>query len=248
MRKWAFLLLVSAMVLYAVSIWVPLEGFSNDVDVRFLSKAETENFFAADSDGYFERLSLYDLAARGFNNHNAYWQRSIDSAIEPDASLKERVLKSIHKIMPFLKTLNLFGVTYDPEIKWTLAFTDGKIYEQGLPHTREHIIFLTPETVSPDILLHEWIHLYQRKHKTQVQSYLKQQGYNPWRLRAGYPRIRANPDLDEYIYMHPNKEWMLYVYDENPKNINDILRAPIGHRHEHPYEEAAYEIVEAYKK
>jgi hypothetical protein len=57
--------------------------------------------------------------------------------------------------------------------------------------------------------------------------------------------IRANPDLDEFIYMDENGIEMVYKYRSiTPNGINDII--PI--KNEHPFELMAYEIAEDYIK
>lgn len=211
------------------SYYLMREGFENE-SIIFLTKDETASFLAEDPDAYIQSMTPLDLQARGYNNHNAYWQASIDSALEPDAALKEKVIKNIHAVR---------GKVKDPTIPWKIALTTSA-YEQNLPHTRQDIIFLKPNTISEQILLHEMEHLYQRKHKKAFQAFLKAQGYQPWRLRKGYPRIRANPDLDEYIYMSPDNRLMVFIYNESPKSIDDVIRPPGGHEYEHPNEEYAY--------
>ena len=59
-------------------------------------------------------------------------------------------------------------------IKWIFECTDNndkKQYEEGLPHTRENIIFLTKSIIKNNeenlinTLIHEKIHIYQRNNK-----------------------------------------------------------------------------------
>jgi hypothetical protein len=72
---------------------------------------------------------------------------------------------------------------------------------------------------------------------------LKDNKYIVSRRRDSEPLIRANPDLDEYIYKDNDGEEMIYKYKSTmPKGINDI----VPNKNEHPFEKMAYEISEEY--
>jgi hypothetical protein len=74
-----------------------------------------------------------------------------------------------------------------------------------------------------------------------MNKYLKDKGYSVSRRRDSEPFIRANPDLDEYIYKDKNEDELLYLYKSSmPNGINDI----IPNKNEHPFETMAYEISE----
>ena len=111
------------------------------------------------------------------------------------------------------------------------------------------IIFLSPKVINytddnlTKILIHESIHIYQRYNITEINNYLKENNYTVSRRRDSEPLIRANPDLDEYIYKDKDGEEMIYIYKSSmPKGINDI----IPNKNEHPFEKMAYEISEDY--
>jgi hypothetical protein len=69
--------------------------------------------------------------------------------------------------------------------------------------------------------------------------------YTVSRKRETEPLIRANPDLDEFIYKDENEDEMINKYkSETPQGINDIIPS----KNEHPFEVMAYEISEDYIK
>ena len=131
------------------------------------------------------------------------------------------------------------------QLPWVFAKTSGSAYEDGLPHTRApHVIFVSSSTLLlrdkalAKTLLHEKIHVYQRLHPEKTAAAIVGAGYTKTRrLRRDVPLIRANPDLDEWIYMDPKKREMALVYNcDTPDSINDVAEGE-----EHPYEAMAYE-------
>ena len=135
---------------------------------------------------------------------------------------------------------------FDNNYIWKFALI-GDIYEEGFPHTRTDIIFLSPKIFNYNdtdlitVLIHESIHIYQRYNKTEMNKYLNNKGYKVSRRRDSEVFIRANPDLDEYIYKDKKGDELLYLYKSSmPNGINDI----IPNKNEHPFETMAYEISE----
>jgi hypothetical protein len=139
---------------------------------------------------------------------------------------------------------------FDNKYIWKFALID-EVYEEGFPHTRMDIIFLSPKVINYTddnlirILIHESIHIYQRYNITEINNYLKENNYTVSRRRDSEPLIRANPDLDEYIYKDKDGIEMIYKYKSSmPQGINDI----VPNKNEHPFEKMAYEISEDYGK
>ena len=62
------------------------------------------------------------------------------------------------------------------------------------------------------------------------------------RERNSEPLIRANPDLDKYIYknINTNKELYFIYSSTKPNGITDIIK--INNLEEHPYEMEAYNL------
>ena len=56
--------------------------------------------------------------------------------------------------------------------------------------------------------------------------------------------VRANPDLDNWIYENKEGKLMMYKYNSaNPNGINDVTKTT---EYEHPYEMISYIIENTY--
>jgi len=151
-------------------------------------------------------------------------------------------------------------------LPWKLMLV-GNNYEDGLPHTRGEYIFISPTVLSQSYLdlvetmIHEKIHIYQRRYlreKTylsyeKIEVYLTEYmvsklGFTKVKKRSeAVCDIRANPDVDEWIYRDPktNQEMYLCYRSSRPTSVGDT----IGDIHrEHPFEWIAYEISKRYKE
>jgi len=83
--------------------------------------------------------------------------------------------------------------------------------------------------------------------KEKIQEYLIKNNFHISRIRDNTTLIRANPDLDEYIYKDSDGIEMIANYSsEYPKEINDITLKNLSY--EHPFEKMAYELGEEYTK
>lgn len=199
-------------------------------------------------------MSIPDLYARHVKTHQEYRERSAKVALTFEEEEKVVLEKAAEKVNTFFQNMN--SPYIDKErisgILWKFALTENNGYEEGLPHTREDVIFITPKLLQlPEAqlvktLIHERVHIYQRTYLTIFQEVLKTQGYKVWRERHGYPLIRSNPDLDKYIYQSPSGDIMVTVYrNDTPKHIQDTMQP--NELKEHPFEEVAYIIADMYK-
>ena len=198
-----------------------IEKFTNN-NIYFMTKEETINFIINDNDNYIKNMSQYDLYARKVLNTNDYIKLTINSCLNFTDEQK--------KIINNCNNNNFFKIALI-----------NKNYEDGLPHTREDIIFISPEVINNinlnKIIKHELIHIKQRYRTSKFLN-----NYIISRKRNTEPLIRANPDLDEYIYKDiTNNLELYYIYSSSkPNNINDIIK--INNLQEHPYEIEAYEM------
>jgi hypothetical protein len=198
------------------------ENFTNN-KIYFLSKIETTNFIIKDNDNYIKNMSVYDLYARKVLSHEEYINLIINECLDFTEDQKKIIYKCID----------------NNDLSFKIALINDK-YEEGFPHTREDIIFLSPNVIYntnlKKIIKHEITHIKQRYKITNLQ-----QNYIISRKRNTEPLIRANPDLDEYIYKDINSGLELYyIYSsEKPNGINDIIK--INNLGEHPFEIEAYE-------
>jgi hypothetical protein len=217
-----------------------IEHYENENENNniYLTREESANIIKNDSDNYIKNLSKYDLYARDVSMPEEYIYKIIDGCLNFTES-------QIEKLNSCSKIARKF---FDNKYTWKFSLIND-VYEEGFPHTRIDIIFLSPNVINYTddnlikILIHESIHIYQRYNKTEINNYLRENGYTVSRRRDSEPFIRANPDLDEYIYKDKNGDEMIYKYKSSmPKGINDI----IPNKNEHPFEKMAYEISEDY--
>ena len=75
-------------------------------------------------------------------------------------------------------------------------------------------------------LIHEQVHVYQKKYPNELNYYLKKNNFTKLKKRTKYDNIRANPDLNNYIYKDSNNNTYKAVYNLNPKSIEDITYYP----------------------
>ena len=134
-------------------------------------------------------------------------------------------------------------------IPWKFGRVTGKLYEYGLAHTRFNDVIIFSEdslnNTEPQFtktLIHEKIHLYQKQYPNDVQTYLSYNNIVKVKKREYQDYIRANPDLDDWIYKD-NKTGFIFKCEYNskiPKNILDVKNT--NQLFEHPFEKMAVEI------
>jgi hypothetical protein len=86
-------------------------------------------------------------------------------------------------------------------------------------------------------LVHEKVHLYQKKYPKHVELYLSEKGFERVRKREEKDRIRTNPDIDEWIYKKGNRVYKYVYRSAYPTSIEDV-----DGKYEHPHEDMAEEI------
>jgi len=217
-----------------------IDNFEQNNNIKFMNKIETQKFINNDEDNYIKNLSLYDLRARKVKTNEEYKKIVIDNCLDFNDIQKNKIIFCANKAQDF----------FNNNINWNFALISN-IYEEGMPHTRKDIIFLSPNIFNNNddelikTLIHESVHIYQRYNKDIIKKYLNENNYFISRLRKNIHLIRANPDLDEYIYKdNNNNELIAYYTNEYPNGINDITIK--NYSFEHPFEKMAYEIGEKY--
>ena len=223
---------------------------------KVYSAEETNRFLKKDIDLYVQGLSEYDLRARKCRSSEEYINRISSVGIDISYFQKYYVGWCANQADSFFE--NLKHTMYLPDthgihnIEWNIAFFEGDEYEDGMPHTRTHIIFLPKKVLDysmeslTTLLIHEKIHIYQRYNGEIIDSHLKWQGYAKKRHASTEKLIRKNPDINQFIYTNPSSVEMYMVYNsENPKSINDA-KNNMNTEYEHPYEMISYEIEKEY--
>ena len=227
-----------------------IEGFETckKNDPVFMSAGQTAAFLTTDRDTYVSTMTPWDLYARQASDVRAYIDTISSSATNFTPEQQSRFADAAALADAFfLKN----GHAVVASIPWIFAMTKGKIYEDGLSHTRTNIIFVSDEIdETPDTLVrtlvHEKLHLYQRANPEKMAHLLERMGYKRWKLRVYDLRIRANPDLDPWIYTDPldnDKPMACYYSSDKPTSISDVTSSAVK---EHPYERMAYEIAKRY--
>lgn len=229
-----------------------IENFQNNI--TFLDYNTVKNFIIDDNDNYIKNLTEYDLIARNVKNTNDYIN-NITNCIK-NFSLEEKniISKACIQADKFLNTYNnILNGKNIAKIKWKFALTyyNNFEYEEGFPHTRNDIIFLSEKIIPKELnhnfintLIHEKIHIYQRFNN--IDNIIKKLGFIKHYTKKY--NNRANPDLNNFLYTNSNNQLLQCIYNDNPKSINDVVCLNNNHIYEHPYEYIAYKIANEYNK
>ena len=264
------------------------EKYENNDHIYFMTYKDTANFFANDTDMYVRNMTDLDLHARKVKTHMEYINNIEDTAIsftEEEKILLKRcaenadiyLRKETFKELKYMKYADYINGNNIADIKWVFANTYTNRFndilkenEEGLPHTRENVIFLSKNVLKYDelnltnTLIHEKIHIYQRYNSNIFDKIISKMGLkeldkNSYK-NAKY--IRSNPDTNNKIYYMANaahsartdpdteideENIMVCLYRNNkPNGINDVIHT--NYAKEHPYEKIAYEIAENFYK
>lgn len=230
-------------------------------DIFFLNKQEISKFLQNDEDKYVSNLSEIDLYARKVSSSKEYINIIKNCGVDLSKQEKEKLIICCKKADEFLKNHTYHNFSCEPisKMKWKIGCTKNYKeyeYEDGFPHTRGDVVFLSNRNINKYIamsednenlintLIHEKIHVYQKQHSGEMIKLLNNIGYTICDIKVD--RKRSNPDTNEIIYMDPaSKECMFFSYSSNtPKNLSDVIQS--DYTKEHPYEKMAYEIAKSY--
>lgn len=212
--------------------------------VTFVSSKEVAEFLAADRDGYVASLTPIDLYARDVATAAEYKDRIVKLPVDVDESKKKQITKLAQAVDQYLYQSNQHKLASVP---WKIAFMKGDAYENGYPHTRGDVIFLSTNEIDSvalkPTLLHEKVHVYQRMYPDEMAKYIQSNKYRAMKLRKDEPMARSNPDLDDWIYVDPrtSKPMVALYTSQRPSSISDVVLQNAAY--EHPYEKMAYEIA-----
>jgi flagellar basal body-associated protein FliL len=204
------------------------ESNESDGHIYFMTYKETANFFAKDNDRYVRNLTELDLHARNVKTHIEYLNNIEDTAISFTEDEKESLVICAKNADEYLRNEAFKELKYGDalngnkiaDIKWIFANTYTNYFnevikenEQGLPHTRENIIFLSKNVLKNDTsnllnltntLIHEKIHIYQRYNPDIFAKIIKDMGLKELnKATFKYAKyIRSNPDTNDKIYYY----------------------------------------------
>ncbi len=222
----------------------------------FMSKKETQEFLRKDEDNFINNLDPINKKARGVNNIYVYLDRIEEAALDftkEDKVILQKAMNLVEEKMLSTpdKVLADYGINKE-RLKMIrgvrLALTKGKVYENGYPHTRGNVIFLSTDYLDKNrnnenkvvrTLIHEMVHIYQRNNGKIYDGFLKQQFWSIVPKPKDIERRRMNPDLDLDIWEKDGRVYIAKFTSNNPENLDDIdIKGESNY--EHPYEYYAY--------
>lgn len=260
---------VVVILIFVLIFLTLLNSFSiiSSNKIQFLTSNESALFLKEDKDKYVQKMSEVDLYARKSKSASEYIDKAMRCTTSFSDIEKAKLSRCAYKADKFLRSYK-YNNTIDckeiAKIQWKFAITQKSgsyEYEEGLPHTRSDVIFLSKYTINDEIakstddnvltstLIHEKVHIFQRYNDKVMSDMIKKthtvvdvQDKELLKLK------RCNPDTDDKNYYdNIHKEVMLFVYTSStPKGINDISSKKYAV--EHPYETMAYEIANEYTK
>ena len=234
-----------------------IETMENNDNIYFIKKDTLYNILKNDEDNYYTTFYHIDFKTRNINNIEEYIPYIEKSVYNPNEDEKNKIRKCINNSNSRLEKLhfNWFNGNNAKELPWNIGCIQGKLYENGLPHTRGNIIILSKKDINEysekkltNTLIHEKVHIYQKRYKNDVEEYLNEYNFSIVKKRDESDNIRSNPDLDNFIYKDNNNNIYKAIYKNNPKSIEDIVYSPINNQsYEHPFEKMAI-FIENYNK
>jgi len=203
---------------------------------------------------YFNTFSSPDWFARGiFNKINPVQQYISNinaSVVDPSApeirQFVDTVTTSINDVERKLRSLmlrdrldkNWFDVADFNTIEWRIIYTRGELYESGYPHTvaGEIVVNIDNEaSMTPGILFHEKIHIYQRLRRAEYAKFVSDFGYSP--IYYTPVLLAANPDNPTFDLHERNGDLSATLYTS--QRPGDVLATDEPHQ-KPPYEQMAY--------
>lgn len=217
-------------------------------NITFLTKSELYHLIVSNH-SFYQRFQPHDYHARKITSIDEYMTQIKPEMCEFSIAEKLYLARCTKRADQRLRHIFLTG--FDGEkasrIKWKLGCLNGRRYEEGLPHTIDDTIIIERSIVNKypmkdlvDTLIHEKVHLYQKKYKDDVLHYLSTH-FKPIDKRTADKKLRVNPDTDDIIYQEINTNlfYQLPYKTDKPMGINDGLS---NFSIEHPLEKMAIDI------
>ena len=253
------ILLVILLILFILLAIYLFKYLYSNSSIQYVSNRYMKNII--NKSIYFNKMSRLDLIARKSGSSEDYKNKYYNSLIafnNADKSKLEKCIKNIdYKIR---KYKNLYA------IDWKFAKVSNDI-ELGYPHTLEDTIVLspkfleTPEDQMTITLLHEKIHIYQRKYPLETEELIL--NVLEYKIKSVDPDIlelaRNNPDInnlnygkDDYVILQiynnfsPKSIADSRLVKVTDKNIQDYTPETENMQHMHMQYEHPYEIMACY--
>ena len=230
---------------------------------KILSDTEIINFLVKDGDNYCTNMTIHDLRARKSVNSKEYINKVVK---EHNSSNKTLDIKDIIILLFACIRVDIYFYNLESKlipsdnniykVLWNFAFMKSDLYEDKYPHTRLDIIFIHINIIKKiynlndfynfvGLLIHEKLHIYQRYNSIKFDVLLQKHNINRKHLRKHFKLVRANPDLNDWIYSDGGGNLMMSTYNSaHPTSINDVIMKT---EYEHPFEMISYLIENKYK-
>lgn len=214
-------------------------------NIIFLSSKSTFDLLKSNTK-YYDTFYKNDFKVRNINNINEYLIK-IENSVT-DFTEKEMLLltDAANKADDIIKNINrnYFDGNKAAKMTWKFGLTRNKDYEDGLPHTvKDTIMLCNCNDINTNmlikVLIHEKVHIYQKMYPDDYKLYLKNKKFEIVKRRDASDNIRANPDIDMYVYKKDNKIYRA-TYKNNPNSITDTNEN--NQYYEHPCETMAIEL------
>jgi len=255
----------SFVLLFVFSISIFIIFLFLQIRPYFLGRKELENILLKNDD-FYATFFPADLEARHVASITDYKDKI--RSVVTEFSFLEKIILVVCMFRADQKLKKIREQYFNGEkaisaIEWRIGCIEGREYEYGLPHTVGTTIIFTKEMMTDyswgdliDTLVHEKVHLYQKRYPEDVDRYLSEKGFVAEKKRSEADRIRANPDINQTVYKRvyggikqnnnnkddkddKDKEYRMQ-YVSRPINITDTIQK--DHRKEHPFEEMAIDI------
>jgi hypothetical protein len=246
-------LIIALVVLFIIyNLYLSRYEYFNNNKPYFMSREETISFFKNDRDNYVKTMTELDIKALKSTSKEDYLNKSISDADDFTNEEKRILTRACGEADDFFREFDKIpNINFKKiaDMKWVLSKTEGNWYEGGYPHTREDVIFITPDVIHhyeiARIMVHEKIHVFERLYPKEMKVWMDAEGYVPYKLFRDYPMGRSNPDLDGIVYLDKNgNETIVQFTTTDPKSIDDRVTYPGNKdwKEEHPNETLAYRV------
>jgi len=225
--------------------------YNYDNNIYFINKQDAIDILIGNKDNYYETFSTIDYNVRNINTIEDYYECIEKSVCNFTNNEKKQLIKAIQTSNAFFEKINyswLNGKKMN-SIPWKIICVEGKLYENGLPHTRYDCIIISKEDIEnlsfktlTKNMIHEKVHVYQKIYKNDFYEFLKKYNFTLIKEKTFEDNIRANPDIDNYIYMDNKNIVYKATYIDNASSIEDINYPYHSQSFEHPCEKMAIEI------
>ncbi len=234
-------------------------------ELQFLSSNDTINILLNDRDQYYKTFNEIDFKVRNVSDTKSYKNKIKTSAANFTLQEKMKInacIIQIHSQHFFKRRVddqfkNMKIIDKILDLPWKFGLIKDTKYENGLPHTRLDTIIISKNHLSTlpisklkSLLVHEKVHTFQKLFPRITNKFIENLGFKQVHLKSSFnlknkSRIRANPDINEYVYKDDKNRLMLATYTENAETISDIeynFESQHKQASEHPYEKMAIDI------